>query len=201
MENHQEYVVPIYEKILGMGKESVVVSQIGNGFFIDGFFITAAHVIEEAENEKGYIKVGDEEKVLRPDNAVIYRKVVDDDEYGDLNVGDVAVYRFDGAKSPLILNTELPIMGDTLISCYYYKNTWHHAIGLVVDNELFKGNFFGWQTSADTIHPTEGGSSGSPLLKDNTVYGILFAGFREDPSICVFTAASFAKKLLQSQSL
>ena len=196
MENYQEYVVPIYEKILGMGKESVVVSQIGNGFFIDGFFITAAHVIEEAGNEKGFITVGGEEKVLSSDNAVIFQKKSDHEDYGNPNASDIAIYRFDGAKSPLKLSAELPIKGDALTSSYYYQSAWHHAIGLVGDDDWFMGNFFGWQTGVDTIHPTEGGSSGSPLLKDNIVYGILHAGNKEDPSICVFTAASFAHRLL-----
>jgi uncharacterized tellurite resistance protein B-like protein len=203
MDNYQKFIVPIYEKKLRQGKEkeSVIVSQIGNGFFIEGLFVTAAHVIEESENGECYIKVGGDEKELCSDRAVIYRKVADDDEYRDLNIGDVAVFRFDGVKSPLKLNTTLPVKGDTLTSCYYYQSAWHHAIGLVGDDDWFMGNFFGWQTAANTIHPTEGGSSGSPLLKDNIVYGILHAGNEEDPSICVFTAASFVKKLLQAQSL
>lgn len=199
MDNYQEYVVPVYEKKRKQGKEkdAVTPSPIGNGFFIDDFFITAAHVIEEAENEKGFIIVGGEEKELCLNHAVVYRKIADDDEYGDLNVGDIAVFGFDGVKSPLKLSAELPIKGDALTSCYNYQSAWHHSMGLIADGDLFKGNFFGWQTNTDTIHPTEGGSSGSPLLKDNTVYGILFAGLREDPSICVFTASAFVYKLLQ----
>ena len=46
-------------------------------------------------------------------------------EYDNLDAGDIAVYRFDGVKSPLKLSESMPNMGDILDSCYYYNETWH----------------------------------------------------------------------------
>ena len=198
MENYQKFIVPIYQKMERQGKEQGIItnSLVGNGFFIEDYFITAAHVIEEAGI--AYINVGDEEKKLCRENAVIWRSMSEESrEYDNLDAGDIAVYRFVGVKSPLKLSDNSPNMGDILDSSYYYNETWHQTKGLVGDNnDWFSGNFFGWKTDSDNIHPTEGGSSGSPLLKNNIVYGVLHAGNEEDPSICVFTSALFVKKLL-----
>lgn len=197
MENNQKYIVPIYQKMERQGKEpgALTISLVGNGFFIEDYFVTAAHVIDEAGN--AYINVGNEEKKLSRENAIIWRSMLEKAyEYDNLDAGDIAVYRFDGVKSPLKLSESMPNQGDILVSCYYYNETWHQTKGSVGDNDdWFRGNFFGWKTDSDNLHPTEGGSSGSPLLKNNIVYGVLHAGNEEDPSICVFTSASFVKKL------
>jgi hypothetical protein len=203
-EDYKKLIVPVFQKIERQGDKEVSLANsfVGNGFFIKDYFITAAHVIEEAR-QAAYIKVGIEEIMLSRKDAVIWRSISTEniEEYANPDSGDIAVYRVDGVNSPLMLSDDLPDMGEMLYSCYFFQNNWHNAKGLVGDDkEWFNGNFFGWKTDTDTIHPTEGGSSGSPLFKNNIVYGILHAGNKEYPSICVFTAASFAKKLLYNVS-
>ena len=198
-DDYQKLIVPIFQKMERQGEKKglYTTSFVGNGFFVEDFFITAAHVIEEARC--AYIKIGNEEKMLCRENAIIWRSMKQHppEEYGNLKNGDIAVYRFDGVDSPLTLSETVPIPGDELVSCYYYSHTWHNTKGFVGDSEdWFCGNFFGWRTDANSIHPQEGGSSGSPLLKNGVVYGVLHAGNEKDPSICVFTTATFVKKLM-----
>lgn len=202
-EDCKKFIVPVFQKIERQGDNEVLFSNsfVGNGFFIKDYFITAAHVIEEAR--QAYIKFGIEEILLCRKDAVIWRSISteNNEEYANPDSGDIAVFRVEGVNSPLMLSDGLPDMGEMLYSCYYYQNNWHNAKGLVGnDKDWFNGNFFGWKTDADTIHPTEGGSSGSPLFKNNIVYGVLHAGNKEDPSICVFISASFVKKLLYNAS-
>lgn len=200
-----KYIIPIYQQDYSASNGSIfsgqmIDSPIGNGFFADGFFFTAAHVIEEAEYP--YIKIGKDRIFLNKDDSIIWRSISSEatNKYVNKNNGDVAVYYIEGIKSPFKLSNTPPVLNDKLESCYYYDNDWHYAIGTVGNDESwFSGNFFGWKTDFHSAHPTSGGSSGSPLYKNNTIYGILHGGNYEDPRICVFTNASFVKQLLPKE--
>lgn len=68
---------------------------------------------------------------------------------------------------------------------------------VVGDKNYFLGNFFG--CTMTPAHPTTRGSSGSPLLKGNAVYGFLHAGNKEIPSICIFSSAEYALQKLRAK--
>lgn len=198
--DYKNYIKPVFSKatrttdsILVQGIETEIV--LGNGFLINDYLITAAHVIEDSH---AYIKLDNKNIQLNRDNLVLYQSISQKEEsYRNPNNADVAVFHINGIKSPLVLSDDNPIYGDTLCSYYYNDNEWNESIATVGgDNmdEWMIGNFFG--CIVEPIHPTSGGSSGSPLIKGNIVYGILSAGNQEDPRICVFTLASFVNKMI-----
>ena len=76
------------------------------------------------------------------------------------------------------------------------------VIGVVTQEDVYDhfGDFF--EVTKNPVHPWGGGSSGSPILDDNKVYGILHAGGANDnPDICVFFSAAYAlRKILQQNN-
>ena len=205
MIKYRDYIKSIYSKEISFSlrdeNQKEYETRLENGFVINNYFITAAHVVE---NWDPFIKVDDRIIELSRDNLVIWRDMTkfrdpsnfdyvhcQSNDYYNQDNGDIAVYRIDGIKSPFILSKEMPAIGDSLVSYYYYKNRWHKASASVYE---VKGNFF--DCIMQPIHPTEGGSSGSPVIKNNIVYGLVSGGYVADKRICQFTSACFINKLL-----
>lgn len=213
MNNSQSYIYPIYsrekERInnstnnAGQGNNlftdthsEIIDTLCGNGFFVGDFFVTAAHVI--SMTNFSFIKMNGQEISLKQTDAIVWRMMSEDakeEKYGNTDNADVAIFHIPNIGSPLQLSEKLP-EPSTILSCnYYYHSKFCESQGEVGDKDFFLGNFFGCRMIP--IHPTEGGSSGSPLIKDNIVYGILHAGHKSDNSICVFFSAVHALHLLR----
>lgn len=215
--NYQTFIKPIFVRIVEIN-HSIRMSFVGNGFFIDNYFITVAHIIEDNQGQNGqsnpYIVVDGCEIELTREKAYRWKSLPCDKNghpFGHDNIkdGDVAVFEMPGIKSELKLSETLPSYGDTFLCDFFHrlapdskqnfkKDTnslylWETQ-GVVSDADGFSGNFFGAKMSP--IHPVNGGSSGCPLVKNNIVYGILYAGNEEYPEICVFYSASDVLKLL-----
>ena len=197
---NSDFIKPIYHKEYRCGGNIFDGKQEdcigGVGFFIDNYFITAAHVVENYPN--AYIKTGDVDCMIPRENAIIWRSMPSkpiEEEYINPNKGDIAVFRFENYISPLTLSTQRPSFGDDL--CCYHQVTGELQAGIVGSlywPKLLSSNFFDWRVKSDNIQYGFG-DSGSPLLKDNTVYGVLHGGAG---NVCLFTSSSFVKKLIDS---
>ena len=206
MNKSQSYIYPIFSReevgSAGLSKDviadirSVIDTICGNGFFVGDYFVTAAHVISAVNYP--FIKMNGQEITLKQTDAIVWRIMSEDpkeEEYRNTNNADVAIFHVPNVGSPLQFSEKLP-EPSTILSCNYHCHSkFCESQGVVGDKDFFLGNFFGCQMSP--IHPTEGGSSGSPLIKDDIVYGILHAGDTSDTSICVFSSAAYALHLLR----
>ena len=213
MDNTQSYIYPIFSREegginnstdnAGQGKNffadihsDIIDTLCGNGFFVGDYFVTAAHVISAVTFP--FIKMNGQEFSLKQTDAIVWRIMSEntkEEEYRNTDNADVAIFHFLNAGSPLQFSEKLP-EPSTILSCnYYYHSNFCESQGEVGDKDFFLGNFFGCRMTP--IHPTEGGSSGSPLIKDDIVYGILHGGNKSDTSICVFSSAAHAFHLLR----
>lgn len=213
MDNSQSYIYPIFSRVevginnstnnAGQGTvffadiHSEIIDTIcGNGFFVDDYFITAAHVI--AAVSFPFIMMNGQEISLKQTDAIVWRIMSENpniEDFENTDNADVAIFHVPNVVSPLQLSEKSP-EPSTILSCnYYYHSKFCESQGEIGDKNFFLGNFFGCRMTP--IHPTEGGSSGSPLIKDDIVYGILHAGNKSDTSICVFSSASHALHLLR----
>lgn len=214
--DYSNYIKPIFVHLTG--DENICRrSFVGNGFFIDDFFITASHIIVENQGKNGqsnpFITIGDKDIELIKENACRWKEMPYNEKgepigHDNENNADYAVFHFPGIRSPLRLSEYMPEYGEEMQcdffhylssnkcpqvcsddlspACYYWQTN-----GKVFDSSGFLGNFFG--VSMSPHHPIGGGSSGSPLIKGNIVYGILHAGNPYDnendtnrADICIF---------------
>jgi hypothetical protein len=217
-----EYIYPI----IGEDRSPLLKNHItqkaviGNGFFVDNFFITAEHV-KNIKSSTKYILVDGREYYLNNLLNLPYKSLTYDKEgmpYGheDIDSTDIAVYLFDNLEinSPLRLSDSLPERGQHLHCDFYHSikdksltsqiseivsslNLYFWETSGVVESEdkYFVGNFFGARMTP--AHPNRG-SSGSPLYDGNIVYGILHNG---EENLCGFYSAAHALKLLRENSL
>lgn len=222
----KKYILPIFVHIDG-GYNEIRPSFIGNGFIVNDYFITAHHIIADNQNVSGqsnpYIIIKDVEFELTIDKSYFWKSMPRDIEgnafgYDDKNNGDFIAYKIEGIRSPLQLAECHPKYGEILDCCFFhnvspsigikdmteekYPIYYWETKGTVLEADGFSGNFFG--AIFTTIHPAGGGSSGSPLFKDNVVYGILHGGSPEDegekhPEICVFYTANDALKAISKE--
>lgn len=148
------------------------IDDVGQGFFADGYFITAAHVVKQHPNcfidiEGNIIKLSEMPIVLQGEGDV----------NKDVAQVDVAIYRYSYA-SPLHLSTYKPQQTDLLES---------HCMTVRYDNAT--GKYYNELDvkKATLLNREEsnyfycsclrfGGSSGSPLLVGNQVVGIMHGG-------------------------
>lgn len=211
-----DFIQPIYTstrggKIFDSNLNSVNETFIGNGFFAEGnYFITALHVIQEAQAESSefvpYIKYKGKKIELKLEEAVSCllmpnKEKCDETDYQNNDNGDLVAFKIEGAKCEMKLSNSLPTSGQTLKNSYFIKNSLNgielkETIGIVCDLGLNMGNFF--TATMTPSHPTQGGSSGSPIYCGDTVYGVLHAGYEEMPDICVFCSPKQATRALKS---
>lgn len=156
--------------------------NVGQGFFADGLFITAAHVVKDFP--KCYIKVGGKRiKLSEIDPILIGEGDVDSNPYQI----DAAVYKLDAPINLLHLSSYKPQLSDSLKNyCVCPKFEWGRYTdilsvenALLLEGESEEGNYFYCRCNRGK------GSSGSPLLKGTDVVGIMHGGDK-DKGLCAF---------------
>lgn len=156
--------------------------NVGQGFFADGLFITAAHVVKDSP--RCYIKIdGEIIRLSEIDPLLIGEGDVDSDPYQI----DAAIYKIDAPINILHLSTHKPQVSDLLKSyCVYPKFEWGRYTNilsvenaLLLEGESEEGNYFYCRCKR---FPS---SSGSPVLKGNDVVGIMHGGDK-DKELCAF---------------
>ena len=211
------FITPIYSEVvsgtaflINCGKTTTREEIVGNGFFVDGnYFFTASHVIEDtiATPGKGipYIRINNQKIELTPEKAIVYEKMPQNEvgapiNHQELSNGDISVFEIEGFDSSFILSDKLPEHGKVLKNAFYSKRTGKEEVietaAIIHNADDFVGNFYA--ATMIPSHPTNGGSSGSPLYIGNKIYGILHAGGADKlPDICVFFSSIHALKLLK----
>lgn len=177
------YVFPIYN-----GREAV-----GQGFIADGYLITAAHVVQDYPS--CYIVMKGKRLELSKEKPVFMGV---GDIYHDDKMMDVAVYSYDDIVSPLHFSEYIPRKGDILNSICFQEISIPFSIIVTPQAPSFdvsreravvtgkeEGNYFYCHCKR------YGGSSGSPLLKDNDVVGVMHGG--DDNGLCAFLKAQVLK--------
>lgn len=158
MQDFKKYIVPFVDN-----------EAMGCGFFIRDYFITAGHMFDEAKTHAIYYN-GAYHTFNRAD-AVFLKSFKDG--ASDVETQDIAIFKFEGVDSPLRFSDKIPSANTALtnISFIPVSNCINPFDTLITDcivtRLLF--NFFECKTS----NILKRGSSGSPLIIDNIVYGIL----------------------------
>lgn len=210
-----DFIEPIYTdirggKIFDTNPDTIIETLVGNGFFAEGnYFITALHVIKEAQTMSAkfgpYIKFNDRKIELKLEDAIFYMSMPSkhgEADYQYCYSGDLVAFKIEGARSEMKLSDKFPIEGQTLKNAYYIKNSskeleLKETIGIVNGLSGRTKNFFA--ATMIPTHPTQGGSSGSPIYSGDTIYGILHAGYKEMPDICVFSSSKLAIESIENQ--
>lgn len=144
--------------------------EFGCGCFVGNYFITAGHIFDS--NSTHYINFEGKKYQLSPSNAIYLRSCKTD--LPDNEVQDIAIFKFENINSPLSLCGCMPYPNSEFTN-YSFINSETGALNpyIMIEcncrvvNRIF--NFFECDTSL-TLHE---GSSGSPIIYDNVVYGIL----------------------------
>ena len=178
----------------------------GVGFFIGNTFITAGHVINN--NSIHTINVNGRKIELKKSDALYLNCAEFDMVCRD--IPDLAIFEFTDVNSPLILANESPTEGQCLEVISKRRVIIHNeANGLpsiFAQSESIKTHFCKgevvahdadyWECHTDKL--LQEGDSGSPVMKGNSVYGVLVAG---EPGThkCVFLSAQRILKIIENK--
>lgn len=164
----------------------------GCGVLVGDLFITAAHVVLEHDF---LLSINGEKICLKKEDALYL-------EYKESEDGaDIAIFRLEGYKSNLELDTTTPQIGMTLDSISYKHiienktnetniflkeaKDYYQLIECKATIEVLEGNFY----ICKTTYPLKEGSSGSPVFRNGKVFGILLRG-KPGTNICAFQSSS-----------
>ena len=204
MKHYKKYVYKVFNKhreinvspLFFETKEKVVISESGTGILVGKYFITAAHVINNPNVRHNtiqtYVRINKKKYILEESNRIAFldnvSNVNEQDFYENPANGDLAIYYLKDApfESTLRLSSIMPSTNEILDNFYFRNGKSFLTKGKVLP---FCGNFIGCKMSPK--HPESGGSSGSPLYKGNTIYGILQGG---KGNYCAFISSSFIRK-------
>lgn len=138
MVDYCDYIYPIFVHIADNNNSSRP-SLVGNGFVISDYFITAAHIISDNQNQSNksnpYVIINGNEIELLESNSYKWKTLPYDTmghPYGHKKPenGDVAIFKITGIQSPLKLSKSLPMYGDTL------QCTFFHGLSPQIDAHL-----------------------------------------------------------------
>ena len=151
------------------------IGECGIAFTANEKIITAGHVIDEIETNR--FRFGS--MMFSKDSYLFHQGNTDLQDGREI---DVSMYKSE-FESSLILNMT-DITPGTEVKCHSWMrkgNGFEYVIVPGVVDEI-KGNFFSCKMKEAILGK---GNSGSPLLIDNNVIGVLHGGL-EQTTICVF---------------
>lgn len=163
-----KYIVPIFN----------LDNTDGIGFFVGNYFVTAGHVVLTGSP---FIFFKGKQYWLEKEKALLLKTLESESTFE--NGLDIAVFYIEAIDSPLEFSNIPVSVGTELTSrCSFrhYSEEFGEAWSIEripgrVSHEM--GNYFKCDLSR-TLHE---GSSGSPILLDDKVIGILCGNFPEDP--------------------
>lgn len=157
-----DYILPMFRRL------GEVRSFAGTAFCVDGYLITAGHVLTTEDTY--YVRNGNDWHPLQHDQW-IPRQLPSDDKRGY----DVAIYPVPGLQSPLSLADEDASPHDELdVVCWQWLPDGLHRVETqaLVLNEPDEEGYLRIATVDRITH----GSSGCPVMRDGKVYGIVTMG-------------------------
>ena len=160
-ERYLKYIVPVFDCI----------HTCGQGCFIGDCFLTSGHVIGK---ETKYLFWNKERFTLDSREALSVQIITKGKD--DCTQNDFALFRFNGIDSPLKLSNSLPPVGATFDCITWIPDNNMSEVDGFIKRLICKGevvrhyhHFF----SCRMDYKLSKGSSGSPLILDNTVWGLL----------------------------
>lgn len=169
----------------------------GCGFFLESYFVTSGHVVNNAEDPSIYIS-GKSIELLNP----IFCGTFDDGSEGY----DLAVYQLPDSIHGLDLYDGDIKAGMELVSISYkmIQSGYDFIESKATVGDIREGNYF----SAVTDRNLKPGCSGSPALMENKVVGIMTAGNNNGSDVpvdskmplnfCVFLSSEAIRRILNS---
>ena len=162
MTDFDKYVIPVFRR------ERDVRSFAGTAFLADGYLITAAHVLG---TETTFYTIINDRLVALDYSKWLPQQPAAVDKHGY----DVAYYPMPDAESGLSLADDDALPGDEVdVVCWQWKPqglTQVTTRGLVLDEHDERG-----YSRFSTVDKITHGSSGSPVVKDGKVVGVMAMG-------------------------
>lgn len=173
----------------------------GCGVLVGDLFVTAGHVVDERPFRT---TIDGKEYAFYKKDAILYHW--NEAESRDANSIDIAVFKVEGAHSPLTFADFSPAVGDSLrsISLEHKEGEYAHEGDVSLIPEIFRHTTYTYYDINDCkaeVTELEGnyiacntdvilkpGSSGSPLLCGDKVVGILHSG-KVGTNLCAFLSA------------
>ena len=172
--------------IIAFFRDENEIHWCGSGVIVGNLIITAAHVMTEKKSKKNlpflYFKFENsirriEEKDIIYDGRV---RLIDEDEH---NPHDLIVFKLSDISSPFVLNTfdfDIPLAVYARTYLEDKKSTSGTTYKIVLKKgfrydqySLFNLESFEWHNCLLTTGNFASGNSGTPVYRNNTIYGIL----------------------------
>ena len=175
--DYTKYIVPIFD---------VATSRfLGSGFLINGMLVTAFHVGWDNSKIYGISFIFDRcsYDLARPLTKPIVCESHDSPNDENGNHHDLVVFSVPKIKSPLILADKAPVLNETFISICFQPLA-EGCVGMscnckIIEDPVIRGQKCEkWNNYSSILCEKEigEGSSGSPILKENVVYGMITDG-------------------------
>ena len=158
MEKFKKYIVPFVDDLV-----------MGCGFIIPNYFITAGHIFDKYPSHTIFFN-GKYYSFNKSD--AIYLKSTSEDTESE-NIQDVAIFPFDDDSSPLNLYRLIPFVGSLINNYSFLPITGQRDPYAMIETECIIKSVLFHFFECETSHVLNEGSSGSPLIYGNTVFGIL----------------------------
>lgn len=163
----------IDSNLKGLRVYPILTDNNGCGFFVGNLFITAAHVLQAADNP--YIIVNGHKLLLTKENAVVWNY-----DKKDPNGTDMAIFKLEFRENEFQLKDYLPTIDETvtnislktLMDKSVPEGVKFHVSSCQCIVNGYEGNYIGVLSS----HNLYGGTSGSPFVIGEDIIGIMSAG-------------------------
>ena len=211
----KQYIYPIYSGG----------TIVGQGFIADGYFITAAHVVNDfpscftSINSKrfelsdmlirtsffnksdAYDKIIKKNFYHNPLSKLEYIFIGIGNIYHDSSMMDIAMYPCNDIESPLRLSQHIPLKGDQLISYCMHEEMDFSQLNPPCKLKTVPALALGQEEGNYFYCDCEqfAGSSGSPLLEGNEVVGIMHGG--NDKGLCAFLKVQVVRNIISQMEL